>query len=101
MNTLNSIVITWNYVINSCWVNVGVNNCKYWHAQSLSLANCICVGQCVNYNNVNPTGIDYVIPGNDDAVKGIQLLLDYFTAAVAEGAGSVKVEEKPAKKEEK
>jgi hypothetical protein len=29
------------------------------------------------------------------------LLLDYFTAAVAEGAGSVKVEEKPAKKEEK
>jgi len=51
--------------------------------------------------NVNPTGIDYVIPGNDDAVKGIQLLLDYFTAAVAEGAGSVKVEEKPAKKEEK
>ena len=51
--------------------------------------------------NVNPTGIDYVIPGNDDAVKSIQLLLDYFTAAVAEGAGSVKVEEKPAKKEEK
>ena len=51
--------------------------------------------------NVNPTGIDYVIPGNDDAVKGIQLLLDYFTAAVAEGAGSVKAEEKPAKKEEK
>lgn len=51
--------------------------------------------------NVNPTGIDYVIPGNDDAVKSIQLLLDYFTAAVAEGAGSVKAEEKPAKKEEK
>ena len=51
--------------------------------------------------NVNPTGIDYVIPGNDDAVKGIQLLLDYFTAAVAEGAGRVKAEEKPAKKEEK
>ena len=51
--------------------------------------------------NVNPTGIDYVIPGNDDAIKGIQLLLDYFTEAVAEGAGSVKTEEKPVKKEEK
>lgn len=51
--------------------------------------------------NVNPTGIDYVIPGNDDAIKGIQLLLDYFTEAVAEGAGSVKPEEKPVKKEEK
>ena len=51
--------------------------------------------------NVNPTGIDYVIPGNDDAIKGIQLLLDYFTEAVVEGAGSVKTEEKPVKKEEK
>ena len=51
--------------------------------------------------NVNPTGIDYVIPGNDDAINGIQLLLDYFTKAVAEGAGSVKTEEKPVKKEEK
>ena len=51
--------------------------------------------------NVNPTGIDYVIPGNDDAIKSIQQLLDYFAAAVAEGAGSVKTEEKPVKKEEK
>ena len=51
--------------------------------------------------NVNPAGIDYVIPGNDDAIKSIQQLLDYFTAAVAEGAGSVKAEEKPVKKEEK
>jgi len=51
--------------------------------------------------NVNPTGIDYVIPGNDDAIKSIQQLLDYFTAAVVEGAGSMKAEEKPVKKEEK
>ena len=35
--------------------------------------------------NVDPTPIDYVIPGNDDALKGISLFLDYFTAAVAEG----------------
>jgi small subunit ribosomal protein S2 len=40
--------------------------------------------------NADPSVIDYVIPGNDDAIKGLQLLLDYFTAAVAEGAGSVK-----------
>lgn len=44
--------------------------------------------------NADPTGIDYVVPGNDDAIKGLQLLLDYFKAAVAEGAGSVKKEEK-------
>ena len=44
--------------------------------------------------NANPGEVDYVIPGNDDAIKGLQLLLDYFTAAVAEGAGTVKTEEK-------
>ncbi len=36
--------------------------------------------------NVNPSAIQYVVPGNDDAIKGTQLLLDYFSAAVAEGA---------------
>ncbi len=41
--------------------------------------------------NADPTPIDYVIPANDDAIKGLELLLDYFTAAVAEGA--VKKEE--------
>lgn len=44
--------------------------------------------------NANPSDIDYVIPANDDAIKGLQLLLDYFAAAVAEGAGTVKTEEK-------
>jgi small subunit ribosomal protein S2 len=46
--------------------------------------------------NANPSDIDYVVPGNDDAIKGVQLLLDYFTAAVAEGAGV----QKPADKSE-
>jgi small subunit ribosomal protein S2 len=35
--------------------------------------------------NADPTPIDYVVPANDDAIKGVQLLLDYFGAAVAEG----------------
>lgn len=42
--------------------------------------------------NANPANIDYVIPGNDDAIKGLQLMLDYFVAAVREG--SAKQEEK-------
>jgi small subunit ribosomal protein S2 len=42
--------------------------------------------------NADPSEIDYVIPGNDDAIKGTQLLLDYFIAAIKEGA--VKKEEK-------
>jgi len=44
--------------------------------------------------NANPDVVDYVIPGNDDAIKGLSLLLDYFAEAVSEGAGSVKTEEK-------
>ncbi len=50
--------------------------------------------------NADPTLIDYVVPGNDDAIKGLQLLLDYFVAAVAEGAGTVKQADKPADKTE-
>jgi len=44
--------------------------------------------------NANPDEVDYVIPGNDDAIKGSQLLLDYFVAAVKEGAGAKKEEAK-------
>jgi small subunit ribosomal protein S2 len=44
--------------------------------------------------NANPDEIDFVIPGNDDAIAGSKLLLDYFAAAVKEGMGSAKKEEK-------
>jgi small subunit ribosomal protein S2 len=44
--------------------------------------------------NANPADIDYIVPGNDDAIKGLQLLLDYFVEATVEGAGTVKQEEK-------
>ena len=35
--------------------------------------------------NADPTLIDYVIPGNDDAIKGIDLLLSYVSQAIIEG----------------
>ena len=35
--------------------------------------------------NADPRVVDYAIPANDDAIKGVQLLLDYFVAAVNEG----------------
>jgi len=45
--------------------------------------------------NADPSTVDYVIPGNDDAIKGVQLVLDYVSAAIAEGLGKVvKAEEK-------
>ena len=35
--------------------------------------------------NADPSLIDYVIPANDDAIKGIKLVLDYVVKAVEEG----------------
>ena len=35
--------------------------------------------------NSNPTGIDYPIPANDDAIKSVKLILEYFAAAIKEG----------------
>ena len=36
--------------------------------------------------NANPDGIDYVIPANDDAVKGVKITFGLFAAAINEGA---------------
>lgn len=48
----------------------------------------------VTDTNVDPTGIDYVIPGNDDSIKATQLMLDYFVAAIKEGQESKNTEAK-------
>ena len=42
--------------------------------------------------NADPSDIDYVIPANDDAIKGISLILDYVKKAVVEGQASIKKE---------
>ena len=51
--------------------------------------------------NANPTLVDYVIPGNDDAIKGVQLLVDYVKSAVSEGLGLSKKADKVVESEEK
>lgn len=48
--------------------------------------------------NADPSLIDYVVPANDDAVKGITLILDYMKQAVEEGVAGRK---DTSKKEEK
>jgi small subunit ribosomal protein S2 len=51
--------------------------------------------------NADPSVVDYVIPGNDDAIKGVKLILDYVSTAIAEGQGKVvKAEVKTEKGEE-
>ena len=47
--------------------------------------------------NSDPTGVDYVIPGNDDAIRAIRLYVTAVADAVAEGqndaAGEVSIDE--------
>jgi small subunit ribosomal protein S2 len=40
--------------------------------------------------NCDPTGIEYVVPGNDDALKSITLFLDYFSNAIVEGGSKAR-----------
>ncbi|HLE10188.1 MAG: 30S ribosomal protein S2 [Bdellovibrionales bacterium RIFOXYD12_FULL_39_22] len=39
----------------------------------------------VTDTNCDPTGISYVVPGNDDAIKSITLFAEYFAQSVSEG----------------
>jgi small subunit ribosomal protein S2 len=43
--------------------------------------------------NCDPTPIDYVIPGNDDAIRSCQLVIGTIGAAVEEGASAWRVQE--------
>jgi small subunit ribosomal protein S2 len=38
--------------------------------------------------NSNPDGVDYIIPGNDDAIRAVQLYLDAAANAVISGRES-------------
>jgi len=40
-------------------------------------------------SNNDPKGIDYVVPGNDDAIRAIQLYAKYVADAVIDGRGAV------------
>jgi small subunit ribosomal protein S2 len=44
----------------------------------------------VTDTNCDPEGIDFIVPGNDDAIKSITLFSEFFSSAVAEGGKGVK-----------
>lgn len=56
--------------------------------------------------NANPTLIDYVIPGNDDALKSVKLILSYIGEAIQDGTKQIKkpteaqISKKPTKQSE-
>jgi small subunit ribosomal protein S2 len=50
--------------------------------------------------NCDPTQIDYVVPGNDDAIRSCQLVIGTIGAAIEEGAGAWRVQEERRLQEE-
>lgn len=40
--------------------------------------------------NCDPTGVDYVVPGNDDAIKSVSMFTEYFANSVTEGMNLAK-----------
>ena len=44
--------------------------------------------------NVNPTGVNYIIPANDDGIKSLDLITRLVAEAVKEGKSRIKSEEK-------
>jgi len=39
--------------------------------------------------NCDPTGIDYPVPGNDDAIRAVRLITSRIADAVNEGRGTL------------
>jgi small subunit ribosomal protein S2 len=50
--------------------------------------------------NCDPSPVDYVIPGNDDAIRSCELVLGTIGAAIDEGAGAWRAEEERRRAEE-
>jgi small subunit ribosomal protein S2 len=44
----------------------------------------------VTDTNCDPTGVDYVVPGNDDAIKSVSMFTEYFANSVTEGMNLAK-----------
>src|SRR5262249_25649908 len=43
--------------------------------------------------NCDPTGIDYPVPGNDDAIRAVRLITSRIADAILEGVGTFAKEE--------
>ena len=51
-------------------------------------------------SNTDPSTVDYPIPANDDAIKSIQLIVDYVVEAINTGKAKVKKSDKAEEKAE-
>lgn len=59
------------------------------NVENIAVQEAKCLGipvVAITDTNCDPSNIDYVVPGNDDAMKSITMFVDYFANAVAEGS---------------
>ena len=49
--------------------------------------------------NCDPDGIDFIIPGNDDAIRSCKVIVDAIAGVVSEESGRFRAEEEAARKE--
>ena len=47
----------------------------------------------VQNTNCDPTGIDYPVPGNDDAIRAVRLITSRIADAILEGRGALSKDE--------
>jgi small subunit ribosomal protein S2 len=63
------------FIIDPKKEHIAIAECRRLHIPIVSLVD----------TNCDPTGIDYVIPGNDDAIRAIKLIVSKMADAVVEG----------------
>ncbi len=52
-------------------------------------------------SNCNPDLVDYVVPGNDDALRSIKVLMDTMAASIEDGLHEIKRDAAPAETPDK
>lgn len=63
------------FIIDPSREHLAVDECKKLKIPMIAITD----------TNCNPTPIEYVIPGNDDAIRSIKLIVNYITDAIIEG----------------
>ncbi len=66
------------FVVDVCRDNIAVKEAKKSGAKVIAIVD----------SNADPDNIDFIIPGNDDAIKAITYLVTAITSAISEGANS-------------
>lgn len=68
------------FVVDVCRDNIAVKEAKKTGAKVVAIVD----------SNADPDDVDFIVPGNDDAIKSINYLVTVITSAISEGANARK-----------